>query len=310
MAPLVPVAAVPAGSPYRHLQVEPWSGVCGAVISGIDLASELSDAAVAEVRRAVLDHGVVFARDQRLTASQQVEFSRRFGPSSPVPFVAPVAEHPEVIAVVREASERQGFIFGGIWHSDFSFLPEPPMGSILHALEIPPVGGDTLWANQYLAFETLSPGMQETLRSLRGVHSARDAYSPKMQAVHDQFVGMSVQTDDTADRVQLHPAVRVHAETGREALYLNAQYTIGIHEWWPHESRLLLDYLFAHSTQPAFTCRWRWKVGDVAFWDNRSVQHMVLADSRGHRRAMHRTTVAGEAPVAPKGVQEAGAPRG
>jgi taurine dioxygenase len=295
--PLVPVAASPSGSPYRHLRVEPWAGPCGAVIDGVDLATDLSDAVVAEIRRAVLDHGVVFARGQSLTPAQQVAFSRRFGPASPVPFVQPIAEHPEVIAVVREASERQGFTFGGIWHSDFSFLAEPPMGSILHALEVPPYGGDTLWANQYLAFETLSPGLQQTLRGLLGVHSARDAYSPKMQGVHDQFLGMSVQTSDDANRVQLHPAVRVHGETGREALFLNAQYTIGLDGWWPHESKLLLDHLFAHATQAAFTCRWRWEVGDVAFWDNRSVQHMVMADATGHRRAMHRTTVAGEAPA-------------
>jgi taurine dioxygenase len=296
-AALVPVAATPAGSPYRHLNVEPCTAACGAVISGIDLAADLPDEAVAEIRRAVLDHGVVFARGQSLTPAQQVGFSRRFGPASPVPFVQPIAEHPEVIAVVREASEQQGFTFGGIWHSDFSFLAEPPMGSILHALEVPPVGGDTLWANQYLAFETLSPGLKQTLRGLRGVHSARDAYSPKMQAVHDQFVGMSVRTSDDANRVQLHPAVRVHGESGREALFLNAQYTVGIEGWWPHESKLLLDHLFAHATQPAFTCRWRWQVGDVAFWDNRCVQHMVIADSSGHRRAMHRTTVAGETPA-------------
>ena len=294
--PLVPVAATPEGSAYRHVRVEPWAGPCGAVIGGVDLATDCSDAVIAEIRRAVLDHGVVFARGQSLTPAQQVGFSRRFGPASPVPFVQPIAEHPEVIAVVREASERQGFTFGGIWHSDFSFLPEPPMGSILHALEVPPYGGDTLWANQYLAFETLSPGLQQTLRGLRGVHSARDAYSPKMQGVHDQFVGMSVRTSEEANRVQLHPAVRVHGETGREALFLNAQYTVGLDGWWPHESKLLLDHLFAHATQPAFTCRWRWEVGDVAFWDNRSVQHMVMADATGHRRAMHRTTVAGEQP--------------
>ena len=295
--PLVPVAAAPAGAPYRHVQVQQWAGACGAVVSGVDLATDLADGAVAEIRRAILDHGVVFVREQTLTPAQQVAFSRRFGPASPVPFVQSIAEHPEVIAVVREATETQGFTFGGVWHSDFSFLAEPPMGSILHALEVPPFGGDTLWANQYLAFETLSPGLQQTLRGLRGVHSARDAYSPKMQGVHDQFVGMSVQTSDDANRVQRHPAVRVHGETGREALFLNAQYTVGLDGWWPHESKLLLDHLFAHSTQPAFTCRWRWQVGDVAFWDNRSVQHMVLADSHGHRRAMHRTTVAGEMPV-------------
>jgi taurine dioxygenase len=296
---LIPVAAAPVGAPARQIVVEPVSGVCGAVISGVDLSGALSDEVVAEIRRAVIEHGVVFFRGQSLTPEQQVAFSRRFGPYGPVPFVQPVDEHPEVIAVVREASERQGFTFGSIWHSDFSFLPEPPMGSILHALEVPPVGGDTLWANQYLAFSTLSPGLQVALRGLRGVHSAREAYSPKMQGVHDRFVGMRIETGEEANRVQLHPAVRVHAETGREALFLNAQYTVGLDGWWPHESRLLLDYLFAHATQTAFTCRWRWQVGDVAFWDNRCVQHMVMADSTGHRRAMHRTTVAGEAPITP-----------
>ncbi len=295
--PQIPVAAAPAGHPYRHITVEPWSGACGAVISGVDLASTLDDATVAEIRRAILDHLVVFFRGQSLTPTQQCAFSRRFGPYSPVPFIEPITDHPEVIAVVREPTETQGFAFGGIWHSDFSILPEPPMGSILHALEVPPFGGDTLWANQYLAFESLSSGLQDTLRALGGIHSARDAYSPKMQAVHDLFAGMTVRTSEDANRTQRHPAVRRNPETGREALYLNRQYTVGLADWWPAEQRALLDYLFDHATQESFTCRWRWQVGDVAFWDNRVVQHMAMGDSTGHRRAMHRTTVAGEAPT-------------
>jgi taurine dioxygenase len=295
--PLVPVPAAPEGHRYRAITVDRCAGPCGAVISGVDLAAPLADDVVAEIRRALLDHLVVFFREQALDPDAQVAFSRRFGPYSPVPFVQAIPEHPEVIAVVREPSETQGFAFGGIWHSDFSILPEPPMGSILHALEVPPFGGDTIWANQYLAFETLSFGLQQVLRGVSGVHSARDAYSPKMQAVHDLFAGMTVQTSEDANRTQVHPAVRVHAETGREALYVNRQYTIGLDGWWPHEARLLLDHLAAHSTQESFTCRWRWAVGDVAFWDNRAVQHMVMADAAGHRRAMHRTTVAGEVPV-------------
>jgi len=294
--PLVPVPAAPHGHDYRHIGVERYAGPCGAVISGVDLSADLPDAVVAEIRRALLDHLVVFFRGQSLTADQQVAFSRRFGPYSPVPFVQPISSHPEVIAVVRETSETHGFAFGGLWHSDFSILPEPPMGSILHAIEVPPYGGDTLWANQYLAFDTLSPGLQETLRRLSANHSARDAYSPKMQSVHDMFTGMSVQTSEEANRVQPHPAVRVHAETGREALFVNAQYTIGLDGWWPQEAKLLLDHLYRHSTQESFTCRWKWQEGDVAFWDNRCVQHMVMGDFSGHRRYMHRTTVAGEAP--------------
>lgn len=295
--PLIPVAAAPAGHTYRRITVDQWSGACGAVISGVDLSAPLDDEIVAEIRRAILDHLVVFFREQSLDPTQQAAFSRRFGPYSPVPFIEPITDHPEVIAVVREPTETQGFAFGGIWHSDFSFLTEPPMGSILHALEVPPFGADTLWANQYLAYETLSRGLQATLRHQQGVHSARDAYSPKMQKVHDLFAGMTVTTSDDANETQLHPAVRRHAETGRDALYVNQQYTLGLADWWPTEQRALLDFLAAHSTQDSFTCRWRWAVGDLAFWDNRCVQHMAMGDVSGHRRAMHRTTVAGEQPI-------------
>ena len=301
---LVPVAAAPAGHDYRHISVEPWCGAGGAVVSGVDLATDLDDAVIAEIRRAILDHHVVFFRGQSITPEQQVAFSHRFGPFSPVPFVEPIAGHPEVIAVIREAEERQRFTFGSLWHSDFSFLPEPPFGSLLFALEVPPAGGDTLWANQYLAFESLSPGMQEMLRTLTSVHSARDGYAPKMQAVHDIFKGMRVQTSDDALREQPHPVVRVHAESRREALFVNQQYTIGLAGFHPQEQRPLLDYLFAHSTQDAFTIRWRWQVGDLAFWDNRCLQHMAMADFTGHRRSLTRTTVAGEAPVPSRAISD------
>jgi taurine dioxygenase len=283
--------------PYRDISVEAYTPACGAIVSGTDLSSDLDERTIQEIRRALLEHGVVFFRDQSLTPDEQVVFSRRFGAYSPVPFIEPIREHPEVIAVVREAQEQQGFAFGGIWHSDFSFLPDPPMGSILHALETPTIGGDTLFANQYLAFETLSPGLQSMLRGLTGVHSARDAYSPKMQAVHDMFVGMTVHTSEDATRTQLHPVVRVHPETGREALFVNQQYTVGLDGWYPHESKPLLEQLTRHATQAAFTCRWHWSPGDVAFWDNRCMQHLALGDVQGERRAMHRTTVAGDAPV-------------
>ncbi|MGZ4677272.1 MAG: TauD/TfdA dioxygenase family protein [Acidimicrobiia bacterium] len=295
-APLIPVPAAPPGHRYEHVTVDRWAGACGAVVTGVDLATPLAAPVVAEIRRAILDHQVVFFRGQRLSPAQQAAFTHQFGPYSAVPFIEPITEHPEVIAVVREATETQGFAFGGVWHSDFSFLPRPPMGSILHALEVPPYGGDTLFANQCLAYETLSRGLQATLRTLTGVHSARDAYSPKMQKVHDLFAGMTVTTSEEANRLQLHPVVRRNPETGRDALYVNQQYTVGLADWWPTEQKALLDFLFAHSTQDSFTCRWRWEVGDVAFWDNRVVQHMAMGDVTGHRRAMHRTTVAGEEP--------------
>ncbi|MFM8303546.1 MAG: TauD/TfdA dioxygenase family protein [Actinomycetota bacterium] len=279
------------------ITVDKFAGACGAVLGGVDLAADLDDHEVATIRQALLEHQVVFVRDQDLDPERQVAFSRRLGPPSPVPFVQSIPEHPEVIAVVREATESHGYTFGGLWHSDFSFLPEPPFASMLHALEVPPYGGDTIWASQTQALEQCSPALQDMLTRLDGVHSATNAYSPKMQAVHDTFAGMSVQTDESANRTQVHPVVRVHGETGRPALFVNAQYTVGLRGFGPHEARPLLDFLFAHSTRTDFTCRWHWRVGDVAIWDNRSVQHMAMADFTGHRRAMHRTTVAGEAPI-------------
>lgn len=294
--PLVPVPAAPERHAYRRIRVEPWSGAGGAVIGGVDVSEGLDDEVIAEIRRAVLDHAVVFFRDQALTPDQQVAFSHRFGPYSQVPFIEPVAGHPEVIAVVREASETQRFGFGSLWHSDFSFLPEPPFASLLYACELPPFGGDTLWANQYLAYSSLSPGMRAMLRGLLGVHSARDGYAPKMQGVHDMFTGMVVHTSDDALREERHPVVRTHPETERPCLFVNQQYTIGLDGWYPHEQRPLLDWLFAHCTQDSFTIRWRWRVGDLAFWDNRCLQHMAMADFSGHRRSMTRTTVAGDRP--------------
>jgi taurine dioxygenase len=294
---LVPVPAAPERHEYRRVAVEPVAGACGAVIRGVDLAHDLDDEVVGEIRRAVLDHKVVFFRGQRLTPEEQVTFSRRFGPYSPVPFIEPLTEHPEVIAVVREASETQRFTFGSLWHSDFSFLPEPPFASILHALEVPPHGGDTVWANQEVALGSLSATMRSTLAPLRGVHSAVNAYSTRMQRVHDAFRGMTVHTSDDAEAFQHHPVVRRHPETGRPVLFVNAQYTVGLAGFTPDEAKPILDFLFSHSVQPAFTCRWRWEAGDVAMWDNRAVQHMAMADFTGHRRFMHRTTVAGDRPV-------------
>ena len=257
--PRIPVPAAPMGHDYRCITVDRHAGACGAVIGGVDLADDLADAVIAEIRRALLDHGDLLPWASRSRRSSRSRSAGGSGRTARCRSSKRSPSHPEVIAVVREPTERQGFVFGGIWHSDFSFLPEPPMGSILHAIEVPPFGGDTIWANQYLAFETLSPGLQQTLRGLRGVHSARERVLAE-DAGDPRPVRRDEREDERRGQPRAeHPAVRVHAETGREALFLNAQYTIGLDGWWPHESKLLLDYLFAHSTQPAFTCRWRWQ---------------------------------------------------
>ena len=166
-----------------------------------------------------------------------------------MPFIEPVADHPEVIAVVREASEPQSYTFGSLWHSDFSFLPEPPFASILHALEVPPYGGDTIWANQQLAFEALSDGMRAMLAAgCSGVHSAVNAYSTKMQALHDTFAGMTVHTSDDAEAREHHPVVRVHPETGRSvAVRERAVHRRARRVRWSDESKPILDFLFEHS---------------------------------------------------------------
>ena len=220
--PRIPVPAAPMGHDYRCITVDRHAGRMWRGDRWRRPRAELDETVIAEIRRALLDHQVIFFRGQSLTPEQQVAFSRRFGPYSPVPFVEAIAGHPEVIAVVRDPSEQAGLVFGGLWHSDFSFLPEPPMGSILHAIEVPPFGADTIWANQYLAYRGLSRAMRGMVDGLRGVHSAVNAYSPKMQSIHDLFAGMTVQTSDDANRTQEHPAVRMHAETAQPALFVNA----------------------------------------------------------------------------------------
>ena len=200
--PLIPVPAAPAGHEYRRVRVDVFSGACGAVVSGVDLASELDDDVVAEIRRALLDHAVIFFREQSLTP----ERAGRVQP--PVRAVQPGAvrrgdhrpSRSDRCGARRERAERARV--RRLVALRLLFLPEPPMGSILHAIEVPPYGADTLWANQYLAYKGLSKSMRDVVSSLRGVHSAVNAYSPKMQAIHDLFAGMTVQTSDDANRMQ------------------------------------------------------------------------------------------------------------
>lgn len=264
------------------------AGALGAEIDGVDLSGPLSDATIAAIRRALVEHQVIFFSDQSLTPEQQVAFGRRFGPLNIHPYVAGMADHPEVMEIIKEPSDKLNF--GGGWHSDMSFLETPAIGSILHAVQVPDFGGDTLFASQAAAFEALSPGLQKTLEGLNAIHSAEREYAPTGPSAQKRESMKIADAEGLAGRFS-HPMVKVHPETGRKALYVNPAFTMNIEGWTRRESRPLLDYLFEHSRKEAFTCRLRWRPGAVAFWDNRSVWHYALNDYPGQRRHMRRVTV-------------------
>jgi len=270
------------------LDVRRVAGALGAEIAGVDLAQDLADETVRQIRQAFVEHQVIFFRDQRLTPAQQVALGRRFGPLNIHPYVAGMADHPEVMEIIKEPEDRVNF--GGGWHSDMSFLPKPSIGSILYAVEVPAWGGDTLFASQAAAYEALSPGLKRTLEGLNAVHSAAREYSAQGHSAQKRK-SMAVAEAEGAVGEFTHPVVLVHPETGRKALYVNPAFTVRIEGWTARESKPLLDFLFQHARYEAFTCRFSWSTGSVAFWDNRSVWHFALNDYPGQRRHMRRVTV-------------------
>ena len=280
----------------KTIQLSPISGALGAEISGVDLSRPLDDATFAEVRQAFLDHCVIFFRDQKLTPDQQKDFGRRFGNLNVHPFVGHVAGHPEIIPIIKEKDEKVNFVGG--WHTDMSFLAEPPLGSVLYALETPSYGGDTLWANQYLAYEQLSSGMKKMLDGLVAVHTAGMQYGLESEASKNSAKRKSMETKVTseAEATIEHPVVRTHPETGRKALYVNEAFTLKFKGMTKRESKSLLQFLFQHCVQEPYTCRFRWQPGSLAFWDNRCTQHYALNDYHGQRREMHRVTIDGDKP--------------
>lgn len=270
------------------LTVRRVAGALGAEISGVDLSADLSDETIAAIRDALVEHQVIFFRGQNLTPAQQVAFGGRFGPLNIHPYVAGMPDHPEVMEIVKEPEDKVNF--GGGWHSDMSFLAEPSIGSILYAVETPGYGGDTLFASQAAAYEALSPGLKATLEGLNAVHSANREYSSSGHSAQKRKSMQVVEAEGMAGEA-VHPVVLVHPESGRKALYVNPAFTERFEGWSRRDSRPLLDYLFQHSRNEAFTCRFRWEPGSVAFWDNRQVWHYALNDYPGQRRHMRRVTV-------------------
>ena len=270
------------------------AGSLRAEISGISLADDLSDETIAEIRQALLDHLVIFFRDQKLTPEQQIGFARRFGPLEEHDFVKGMRDYPEIIRVVKEADETT-LNFGGAWHSDVTHQQCPALGSVLYAIDVPPCGGDTLFSNQYLAYEALSSGMKQMLDGMIAIHSARGPFAPEGRS-KDNWKNMEVAPSEKAYEEMEHPVVRTHPETGRKLLFVNRTFTIRFKDMTEQESAPLLEYLFKHASQERFTCRFRWTPGAVAFWDNRSVLHYALNDYTGHRREMHRVAISGDRP--------------
>jgi taurine dioxygenase len=274
---------------YRHISVRPIAGALGAEISGVDISRPLGADVVAEVRAAFLDHLVIFFRDQKLTPQAQLAFSQQFGEPMEYPQLKGLPECPLVTPVVKLAHEANNF--GGVWHSDTTYLERPPMASMLYAIETPPFGGDTLFANQYFAYESLSEGLRKTLDALVSVNTSTKAVATKTR--EDRLREAGVELKVLTSR---HPVVRTHPETQRKALYVNIGHTSHFDGWTEEESQPLLDYLFAHQIKPEFTCRFQWQPGSLAFWDNRCAQHNAVNDYRGYRRVMHRITLAGGTP--------------
>jgi taurine dioxygenase len=272
---------------YHTIEVHKLTPVIGAEIFGVDLSQKLGNQQFQEVHDALMDNLVIFFRDQKMSIEQHKDFGRRFGrlhthPNAPIEIPA----HPEILVI--KADETSKRVAGEEWHSDVSCDAEPPMGSILYLTEVPPDGGgDTLFANMYRAYETLSAPMQRMLQGLTALHDSAKAHYYRVNAKD---------RDDIKFPNAEHPVVRTHPVTGRQALFVNRGFTLRIPQLTRKESDALLEMLYRHIETPEFHCRFKWRANSVAFWDNRAAQHHAMFDYHPHRRYGHRVTVCGDKP--------------
>ncbi len=273
------------------LTVAPLTPAIGAEIIGVDVSQPLEQQTIDAIKSALLEYLVVFFRGQSLSPTDLLRFAGYFGSLGTYPFVKGMDEFPQIVEVVKKENETRNF--GGIWHTDTAYLREPPMASILYAKELPPLGGDTLFANMYLAYESLSQPMRDALEGLYAVNSADKADAAATRV--DRRREKPKETDD-APTVSVHPVVRTHPETGRKALYVNRGHTIAIEGFTPAESSMLLELLFNHQVSEQLCCRFAWSEGSVAFWDNRAAQHNAINDYQGYRRHMLRVILEGDRP--------------
>ncbi len=270
------------------MKIEPASAAVGANISDVDLAN-ISNAEVAKLTEAWARHGVLFFRDQHLSPEQHIAFAERFADIDVNQFFQPVADYPQIAEVRKEADQIVNI--GGGWHTDHSYDQIPAKGSILLAREVPPTGGDTRFASVAAAYNELSDGLKKTLESLHAHHSNEHVFgagTEHKEAAGERFV------NPEAVGGAIHPVVIRHPNTGEKLLYVNAAFTTHFVGWTPEESRPLLDFLLEHTAQDRFSTQFQWEPGSIAMWDNRSTWHWALNDYHGHRRLMHRITIAGE----------------
>jgi taurine dioxygenase len=274
----------------RTLAVTPLSGALGAEVRGVDLSQTLPDAVIAELRALWLEHLVLFFRDQDIGSAQYYAFAQRFGAPMEYPFLKGLPDFPCINQVIKR--ENETVAFGGVWHSDTTYLPEPPMATLLLARQVPAVGGDTMFANMYLAYETLSEGMRRLIDPLVALNTSGKAEISNTREDRIRDSGR----EDVHEMIAEHPAVRTHPETGRKGLYVNRAHTLRFKDMTEAESAPLLEYLYAHQVRAENVCRFRWTPGALALWDNRCAQHYPVNDYNGQLRVMHRITLAGDRP--------------
>ncbi len=283
------------------LDIRPVAGRIGADIHGIDLSTPLSNAEATAIRDALNAHKVIFFPGQALTPEQQLTIGRLFGEPRDTPHVASMPGYPAIIEIVKEPEETNVYNFGGDWHTDMTYLDEPAKGAVFYALEVPPAGGDTIWANMCAAYDSLSDGMKELLGGMRAVHSGARSYGTSGKYTGDVIPNktMTVTPSEEADRGEtVHPVVRTIPETGQKSLYINPNYTVRFEDMTEEESKPLLDYLVRHAQRDELCVRYRWSAGTVAVWDNRCTMHRALNDYDGHRRVARRVTIGGDRVVA------------
>ncbi len=280
------------------LDITPLTPRLGAEVRGLDAAS-VSEAEFAALRDVFCNYKAVFLRDQRLELDQLIAFSRRFGKLMRLPYIRPLDDYPEIIRVLKKADEVNMGTFGGDWHSDFSFLEAPPMASILYATEVPPVGGDTLWIDTVEALRQLPSRLRAALEGRDAIHTGAPYGVSHAPAEETQFRGsIEIERNNPeADRETRHPAICRHPDSGLEMLFVNPTYTTRIDGYPLAESDRLLAELYRHLMRPEFACRFRWRPGSLALWDNRNTLHYAVNDYDGHRRCLYRTTIAGHPPL-------------
>jgi taurine dioxygenase len=274
------------------LEVTPVTRSFGAIVSGLDLSQDLAESAVARLCELLVDRKVLFFRNQPITPQEQRDFAARFGTLHVHPIYPVLPELPEILLLDNHASFLPD---NDNWHTDVTFSKTPPLAGILAAKRIPPVGGDTLWSDCTAAYEALSEPLRRFLDGLTAQHSVAKSFpaerwqnDPAFKERYERAVAKHPPVD--------HPVVRTHPVSRRKGLFVNEGFTTHINGIKPRESEALLEFLFAHAGRPEFTLRWRWTVGDVAFWDNRNTQHYAVADYLPERRTMHRATVNGDEP--------------